>query len=220
MAILEACVESLDEARAAAAGGAARIELCANLAEQGVTPDESVIAACAAAIDIPLFVMIRPRPGDFVYSGGELAMMRLQVAAARAAGARGIVTGALTPRRTIDHAAMTTLVEAAGPLPVTFHRAFDLIDDRAAALASLLALKIERVLTSGRSATASAGAAEIARLVERAGRRLIVVAGGGVRAGNVRDIVARTGVTEVHAHVTTREDVQALVANLAVSPSG
>src|SRR5215217_4071049 len=107
MAVLEASVESLDEARAAAAGGAARIELCANLAEQGVTPDQSLMAGCAAAIDIPMFVMIRPRPGDFVYSGDELVAMRQQVAAARAAGARGIVSGALTPGLDIDVAAMT-----------------------------------------------------------------------------------------------------------------
>jgi copper homeostasis protein len=218
-AILETCVETLDEACAAAAGGAARIELCANLAEQGTTPDASVTDACAAAVDIPIFVMIRPRPGDFVYSSDEVAVMRQQIAAARSHGARGIVTGALTRRQTIDLNTMAALVRAAGPLPVTFHRAFDRIDDRGAALQSLLDLGVSRVLTSGGAATAGGGADQIARLVTQAAGRLIVMAGGGIRARNVRDLLARSAVKEVHAHLTTREDVRALVANLDIPPA-
>jgi copper homeostasis protein len=209
--ILEACVETVDEARAADTGGAARIELCADLAEQGTTPAESTTAACVAAVRIPVFVMVRVRAGRFVYSGEELAAMCRQVARARSLGAAGIVTGALRPDGTIDADAVSALVDVADTLPVTFHRAFDATPDRAAALETLVTCGVVRVLTSGGAPTAEAGAAEIARLVRQAAGRLSVIAAGRVRADNVRNIVARTGVTEVHAHVTATPDVERLV---------
>ena len=220
MAILEACVETVDEARAVEQGGTSRIELCANLAEQGTTPDEAAIAACVAAVRIPVFVMVRPRAGNFVYANEELSVMRGQVFRARSLGASGIATGGLRPDRTIDTKAVAALLDAAGPLPLTFHRAFDLTPDRDEALERLIALGVARVLTAGGAATADAGAGAIAALVRRAGSRIGVVAAGTIRAHNVTDILSKTGATEVHAHVTTGAEVRALVAKLDLhSPS-
>lgn len=217
MALLEACVETLDEARAAEAGGAARIELCVNLAEQGTTPPDALLASCLSVLTIPVFAMVRPRGGSFVYTRAETRTMRAQVARARALGAHGIVTGALTEAGTVAEQAMRALVEAAMPLPTTFHRAFDATIDREASLEVLIPLGVKRVLTSGGAPTAAQGAAEIARLVRLAAGRLIVVAGGSIRAPNAAALVAATGATELHAHVTSVEQVAQLVR--AVTPS-
>jgi copper homeostasis protein len=212
--ILEACVESVTEARAAQAGGAARVELCANLAGHGTTPPDTLLAACVRALAIPVFVMARPRQGSFVYRPEEVTTMRRQIARAKALGASGVVTGALTPAGAVDEPAMRALLDAASPLPVTVHRAFDLIRDRGEAIETLVALGAARVLTSGGRARAAEGSDTIAGLVQQAGGRLVVIAGGGVRAHNVRAIVARTGVAEVHAHLTTEAAVRALVSRL------
>jgi copper homeostasis protein len=216
--ILEACVESVDEARAAEAGGAARVELCIDLAVQGTTPPDLLLGDCVRALTIPVCAMVRPRGGPFVYSPSEIAAMREDVRRARALGARGIVTGALTEAGGVDAEAMRALVEAAGPLPTTFHRAFDLIRDRREALESLIAIGIARVLTSGGAATAVEGADAVETLVRQAAGRLVVVAAGGIRAHNVRAVVEGTGVTEVHAHVTTVEDVTRLVRAATTPP--
>lgn len=209
--MLEACVETLEEARAAEAGGAARIELCVNLAEQGTTPPDALLASCLSVLRIPVFAMVRPRGGSFVYTPEEITTMREDVRRARALGAHGIVTGALTEAGTVAEEPMRALVEAAMPLPTTFHRAFDATTDRAGALEVLVSLGASRVLTAGGAATAAQGAAEIARLVRLAAGRLIVVAGGGIRAHNAAALVAATGVAEVHAHVTAVGDVTRLV---------
>lgn len=212
--ILEACVETIAEARAAEAGGAARIELCVNLAEQGTTPPDVLLADCVRALTIPVFAMVRPRGGPFVYTPPEIAAMREDVQRARALGARGIVTGALTPTGDVDTHAMRVLVEAAGPLSTTFHRAFDLTRDRHGALEALIALGIARVLTSGGAATAVEGAGEIATLTRQAAARIVVMAGGGIRAHNVAAVVARSGVTEVHAHLGAEDAVREVLHQL------
>jgi copper homeostasis protein len=209
--IVEACVETVDEARSAEAGGASRLELCANLAEGGTTPDEATVRAVVNAVAIPAFIMIRPRAGSFVYTDAELADMERQVVRAQTRGANGIVTGALTAADAIDVLSVRRLVAAAGPLPVTFHRAFDRVADRERALDTLATLGVARVLTSGGAPTALDGADDIARLVRQAAGRLIVVAAGGVRAHNVREVVARTGVAEIHAHLTAVGAVDAIV---------
>ena len=211
LVLVEACVESVEEARAAEAGGAARVELCVGLAEQGITPPDTLLADCLRSLTIPVCAMVRPRGGSFVYTAAEVAMMREQIRRARARGARGIVTGCLTEDGTVDTESTHALVDAAGPLPVTYHRAFDLTRDWSEALEALIALGIDRVLTSGGAATAVEGADEIAKLVRQAAGRISVMAGGGIRAHNVGAVVARSGVTEVHAHVTAVEDVMRLV---------
>lgn len=195
---VEVAVESVAGALAAERGGADRIELCQSLGEGGLTPSAGLFAAVRAAVRLPVVVMVRPRSGDFLFDDGEFAVTRRDAAALRAAGADGIVTGALTADGRIDRERLAELRDLAGALPLTFHRAFDLCADADRALDVLLELGCARLLTSGQAANAEAGAAVIRRMVERAGSRLAVIAGAGVRDHNVAAIVAATGVREVH----------------------
>jgi copper homeostasis protein len=199
----EVCAESADAVLAAVAAGAHRVELCADLSVGGVTPSPAAVtAAVAAAGSRPVHVLIRPRAGDFAYSEAELAVMVASIGAARRAGAAGLVIGALTPDGRVDVPACEALVAAARPASVTFHRAFDETADPLAAFGQVLALGADRLLTSGAAETALAGADLIAELVRRAARqpagKLTVLAGGGVTAANAGEIVARTGVSELH----------------------
>ena len=198
--LFESCVDSVDTALASARGGAGRVELCARLDVGGTTPDAALIDRCIA-LGTPVAVMIRPRGGDFVYDRDEIEAMVQAIRAAAGAGAAAVVFGALRFDGTIDAGAMQRLLEAAQPLPVTCHKAIDATRDPLEALEALLALGIDRVLTSGGAPTAAAGAATIARMVARAGDALTVMAGGGVRANGVADLVRLTGVREVHARL-------------------
>ena len=198
--LFESCVDSVDTAAASARGGAGRDELSARLDVGGTTPDPALVARCVA-LGTPVCVMIRPRPGDFVYDRGEVEAMAQAIQVAAAAGAAGVVFGALRFDGTIDAGVMHRLLDAAQPLPVTCHKAIDATRDPLEALEALLALGIDRVLTSGGAPTAAAGAATIARMVARAGDALTVMAGGGVRASGVAELVHRTGVREVHARL-------------------
>lgn len=200
--VVEVAVDSVTGARLAAAAGADRLELCGSLAEGGLTPSAGLLAAVLAAVRVPVFVMVRPRAGDFLYDDGEFETMRRDVAYLRTAGAAGIVTGVLHEDGRVDHERLRELVATARSLPVTFHRAFDLAAEPAAALEVLIAADVARVLTSGQAASASDGADAIARHVAAAGDRLVVVAGAGVRAATVRELVDRTGVREVHLSAT------------------
>jgi copper homeostasis protein len=213
MAILiEAAVESLDDARAAIVGGAHRLELCAELDSGGTTPTRSIVADVIAHVEVPVLVMIRPRAGDFVYTRAELDRMRTDVGAALELGAAGVVLGALDASRRVDTAATRELIAAAQGRPVTFHRAIDDTPDLLAALDSLVSLGVARVLSSGAAPTALVGAGMLAAMVARAGDVLTIVAGGGVRAGNVAAIVRRTGVREVHARCGGEEErIRAIV---------
>jgi len=203
MAVLvEACVDSVVSAVAAERGGAGRVELCDNLFDGGTTPSAGMISAVKAAVKIPVFVIIRPRGGGFVYSYDELAVMRLDIDAARMLGADGIVLGALSKDARIDEEQLRPLLDAAGGLPVTFHRAFDLTRDRAESLETLMRLKVARVLTSGGAASAIEGVEQIATLVRRGGDHIRIMAGGGIREETVREIVERAGVAEVHVRGT------------------
>jgi copper homeostasis protein len=198
-ALLECVVETADAAVAAERAGANRLELCVRLESGGVTPPPQLIADVVAAVSIPVFVMARPRAGDFVYTDQELASILRDIDVARAHGAQGIVTGMLRSDHRVDVARMRRVVEAANELPVTFHRAFDEAPDRAAALEAVISARVRRVLTSGGAATAAEGADRLAALVEQAGTRMTILAGGGVRAHNVRALLARSRVGEVHA---------------------
>lgn len=200
--VVEACVDSVSSAVAAQRGGAHRLELCDALFDGGTTPSAGMIAACKAAVSIPVFVIIRPRGGGFVYSDTERDVMRRDVVAARELGADGVVIGGLRSDGTIDLPLVRMLVETAHGLPVTFHRAFDLTPDLGAALDSLAEAGIERVLTAGGAPTAIEGATTLAELVRQAGSRIVVMAGGGVREENVRRLVAVSGAREVHVRLT------------------
>lgn len=200
--LVEACVDSVASATAAERGGARRLELCSAIFDGGTTPSAGMIAACKSTVAIPVFVLIRPRGGGFVFSDVERDVMRRDVMVARDVGADGIVVGCLQPDRTIDLALLGCLVDAAHGLPVTFHRAFDLTPDLPAALGSLVDAGVQRVLTSGGAPTAAEGATALADLVRLAGSQLVVMAGGGIRDHDVRRVVSVSGVREVHVRLT------------------
>ncbi len=204
--LIEACVDALDAALEAERGGADRLELCGELLQGGVTPSAGLIGAVWERVEIPVSVLVRPRTGDFLYTEDELDVMRRDIATARALDVDGVVIGALTREGDVDVAAVSQLVDAAGPLAVTFHRAFDFARDLPLALETLIELGVDRVLTSGGAASALAGAAPLAELVRQAGSRITVLAGGGITAANVADVVRRSGAQEVHLRAAARVD--------------
>ncbi len=204
--LIEAAVESLDAALAAAEGGAHRIELCTDLAQGGTTPDLNLLQA---QLPIPVFILVRPRAGDFVYTDAEHRTMLEQISRARSAGAHGIVTGDLSLDRTRD------LIAAARPLPVTFHRAFDVFPDRTEALERLISLGVDRLLTSGGAATAAEGADQIRALVAQANGRIVILPGGGINPETVARLVRETGVREVHFSVRDADKVRKVVQALS-----
>lgn len=149
-------------------------------------------------------MLVRPRGGDFVYSADEVDVMKRDIDVARQHGAAGIVTGALDHDRKVDVATTRQLVQASARLPVTFHRALDFARSLTEALEDVIKIGVSRVLTSGGAPTALEGVEVIARLVDQASDRITVMAGGGIREHNVRDVIARAGVREVHARATSR----------------
>ena len=195
--ILEVCVDTPAGLAAAIAGGADRIELCSALALQGLTPAPGLMAIAAEA-EIPIYPMIRPRNGDFVYDAADLDAILRDIDATRDAGLAGVVIGANLSTGELDVDALSMLVAHAEGLGVTLHRAFDLTPDPFAALETAIDLGFERILTSGCALNAVAGAETIGKLVEQADGRIAILAGGGVNPSNVAELVARTGVTEVH----------------------
>ena len=204
--LIEAAVESLDDALAAVDGGADRLELCANLADGGTTPSDDLIIDVIEHVSIPVYVMIRPRGGSFVYSTSELEDMRRSIDRARELDADGLVFGVLNTSNRVDTIRTQSLMDAAGDLPVTFHRAFDRVVDRVDALDSLIDLGVARLLTSGGAPTAAEGLSALRELVEIAGDDIVILAGGGVRFQNVLEIVDETGVSEVHARCELEAD--------------
>lgn len=202
--MIEAAVESLDAALAAAEGGAHRIELCSNLAVGGTTPPLDLLRAAKSQLLIPIFVLVRPRAGDFVYTDAEHHTMLDQIQQAKAAGARGIVTGSLTAQREIDEARVTELIKAARPLPFTFHRAIEVCARIDAALETLIRLGVDRVLTS----------TQIGELVIQAAGRIVILAGGGINAGNAARIVQETAVREIHFSVKDAQKVRDVLESL------
>ena len=199
MALLEVAASSLASALAAQAGGAGRVELCGHLADGGVTPSYGLVAAARDRLRIPLYVLVRPRGGDFLYDDAEFDVMRRDIKACVRLGCDGVVIGALDAGAAVDLAGCRVLMAAAGRLGVTFHRAFDATRDPARALEDVIALGCERVLTSGGCRGALDGAEHIAALVQRAAGRIRVMAGAGVRPQNVAELLARSRADEVHA---------------------
>lgn len=195
--LLEVCVDTPAGLAAAIAGGADRIELCAALALQGLTPAPGLMAQAAKA-PIPIYPMIRPRNGDFCYDAGDLDHMRRDIDAVREYGLAGVVIGANLSDGQLDLDALEMLAEHSRGLGLSLHRAFDLVPEQSVALEAAIALGFERVLTSGGALTAQAGAQRIAELVRQADGRIGILAGAGVRPSNVAELVRRTGVREVH----------------------
>jgi len=202
--LVEACVDTVASAIAAETGGAGRLELCDDLVEGGTTPSIGTISLVRERVTIPLFVIVRPRGGDFLYDADDLTVMRRDIDAARAAGADGVVIGALTADGRVDAELTRRLIESARPMAVTFHRAFDVVRDQDEALDTLLALGVDRVLTSGGAPTAIEGIPRLRQLVARAGDALAILAGGRIDASNAARIVAETGARELHVRGTER----------------
>lgn len=200
MILVEACVTSARSAQAAQAAGVGRIELCARITRDGLTPAARTVAATRAATNLPIRIMLRPHDRGYVYDVRARRALLDGVALARAHGVEGVVVGCLTPGHVVDADLLSDVIACARPLKVTFHRAFDLVRDPAAALDSLIRLGVDDALTSGGESTALSGAKVLRRLERQADGRIRIVAAGRIRAANARAIVAATRVRAVHAH--------------------
>jgi copper homeostasis protein len=197
--LLEISVETAEAAVAAERGGAQRIELCTQLRLGGLTPGDELMRVVRESVCVPVFAMIRPRAGDFVYSPEELTRMFRDIAAAQRLGMDGIVLGVLTRNREVDVEHTRELVMAARPLPVTFHRAFDDVADLDAALKDVITTDAARILTSGGAAGAPAGTEKLACLVRAAKERVIILPGGGINALNAAHVARQSGARELHS---------------------
>jgi len=197
--LLEISVQNVAAAKAAERGGAPRIELCANLDAGGLTPSQELMRQVRHEVRIPIFAMIRPRVGDFVYSPAEIGYMKRDIDLAKSARMDGIVLGSLTADHYVDVERTRALVKFAQPLPVTFHRAFDVIADQDTELNAVIATGAARILTSGGAATAPAALDKLARLVAAAQERITIVPGGGINASNITEVARRTGAREFHS---------------------
>lgn len=218
MAILiENAVFNIPAALQAQAGGADRIELCDNPAEGGTTPSAGVIDTVRRKLNIDVFVMIRPRGGDFIYSEDEYGAMKADIMACKRAGIDGVVFGILNEEGKIDVERCKELILLAKPMSVTLHRAFDLTPDPEAALFDAIAAGFDRILTSGRAISAEHGIDLLKKLVDLSQGSVKIMAGVGVHAGNARRIVEETGVEELHFSARTWQESSAPRHNNAIS---
>lgn len=208
--LIEACVESPEEALRSERLGADRIELCDNLAVGGTTPSHGVVAVALERCSIPVYPIVRSRGGDFVFGSDDVRAMLHDVTQLRTLGVPGMVIGALTLRGTIDRDTVARLRDAAGPIDLTFHKAFDAVGDQAGALDTLIELGISRVLTGGGAGSAWEGSRQIASLVRQAAGRISIMAGGGIIAPHALELVAATGVAEIHLRATDGERFEAV----------
>lgn len=205
--MLEIIATTVEDALLAEKGGADRLELCAALSEDGLTPSAGCIEEVVKAVEIPVHVIVRPHNNGFIYSEADVAVMQKDIAFIRKTGAAGIVIGACTAEKMIDVTVMETLLAEAGELAVTFHRAFDEIDDQLAALKVLQTMpQITRVLTSAGKPSVLQALPQLKALVEAtADSELTILAGSGITAEKV-DEVLRTGVSEIHLGSGVREE--------------
>lgn len=206
---VEVCVDSVQQARNAADNGATRLELCANLNEGGTTPSAGMIEAVCSSTDVPVYTMIRPRPGNFVFDRDELAIMKTDIATARCSGAKGVVFGVLQENGWIDLEGTLDLLRTARAegMHVTFHRAFDVCPRPDLALAALIQLEIDNLLTSGQRQSAYEGLTFIHQLVEAAEDKINIIAGGGISPENVRSI-QQSGVKAIHFTARKKPDTE------------
>jgi copper homeostasis protein len=201
--LLEISVETVEAALAAERGGANRIELCADLSVGGVTPSVKLMGAVRERLHIPIFTMIRPRPGGFVYSSAEFASMKSATSTAKKLGMNGVVLGILDSNHRIDVDCTRELVELAQPLPTTFHRAFDESADLLQALENAIQTGAERILTSGGAITAPEGTEMLAELFAAARDRIVIVPGAGTNASNIAQLAMQAGAREFHSGLSS-----------------
>jgi len=203
--ILEVCVNSAISAIEAQKGGADRVELCENLHDGGTTPSAGSIRLARKKLTIGLFVMIRPRGGDFLYSPEEFEIMEEDIRVTKEAGADGVVFGILMADGTIDVARMKRLADLARPMGITCHRAFDMTSDPFRALEALAGLGIDRILTSGQQPSAPQGELLIRDLIRQSAGRIIIMPGCGIKEHNISRLIETTGAKEVHIHLEKQE---------------
>ncbi|XP_054654516.1 copper homeostasis protein cutC homolog isoform X1 [Dunckerocampus dactyliophorus] len=204
--LMEVCVDSVESAVNAERGGAGRLELCCSLMEGGLTPSVGLLQVVKRYVKIPVYVMIRPRGGDFLYSDQEVEVMRKDMEVMKNHGADGFVLGALTEDGRVDAELCMEFLAAARPLPVTFHRAFDMVHDAAVALETLVSLGFQRVLTSGCDNSALEGLPLIKRLVDQAKGRITIMPGGGITERNLQRILEGSGAQEFHCSARSSRD--------------
>jgi copper homeostasis protein len=205
---LEIVCANIESVVAAQQGGADRVELCENLIEGGTTPSYGMIYEARKKLSIALNIMIRPRGGDFLYSGDEFEIMKHDIGNCKKLNADGVVFGILKADGSIDKNKTKELVGYAQPLQVTFHRAFDLTGDPFKALEDVIECGCNRILTSGQKATALDGAVMISELIKHSKGRIIIMPGGGVRSSNVAELISKTKATEVHSSAKMIRDSQ------------
>jgi copper homeostasis protein len=196
---MEVCANSVASALAAAEGGAIRVELCDNLLEGGTTPSYAQIWHAKEMLSIPVFPIIRPRGGDFLYSDLEFEIMKTEIKMCRSLHCEGVVFGILTADGHIDMARCEELIDLAGPMSVTFHRAFDRSCDLKKSLEDIIYLGCSRLLTSGGAATAYEGIETITALNKQASGRIIIMPGAGISVENIEKVIQHTGVREFHS---------------------
>jgi len=201
--LLEISVETIGSAVAAERGGAHRVELCSDLSVGGVTPSAELMRNARAAVKVPIFAMIRPRGGNFVYSNSELAQMRRDIDLAKSCKMDGLVLGILHADNMVDIERTRELVRIASPLPVTFHRAFDETPNLHTALEAVIQTGATRILTSGGKRNAQLRAAALADLVVAAADRIIILPGGGINTSNFAEVIRATRAHEFHSGLGT-----------------
>jgi len=202
--LLEVCVEDAAGLAAAVEGGADRIELCSALSVGGLTPSPGLMAV-AGQLDIPVYAMIRPRPGDFVFDANDIGVMHGDIDAARSAGLAGVVLGASLSDGSLDAATLRLLTDRAAGLGLTLHRAFDLVPDFAEAVDIAVDLGFERILTSGGAKKAPDAVGPLARIIAAANGRISIMPGSGVTLGSVDELLAQLAPTEVHSSCSRDE---------------
>nr|XP_020498565.1 copper homeostasis protein cutC homolog isoform X1 [Labrus bergylta] len=240
--LMEVCVDSVESAVNAERGGAGRLELCTSLLEGGLTPSLGLLQIVKQYVKIPVYVMIRPRGGDFLYSDHEVEVMRKDIELMKSHGADGLVLGALTEDGRVDAELCMEFLAAARPLPVTFHRAFDMVHDPAVALETLVSLGFQRVLTSGCDTSALEGLPVIKRLVDQAKGRIAIMpgkyicfihavctgflfphfyvfvnTGGGITERNLQRILEGSGAQEFHGSARSSKDSAMKFRNTCVT---
>jgi copper homeostasis protein len=197
---VEVCANSIESALAGQSGGAVRIELCDNLAEGGVTPSLETIRQAREALNIQLYVIIRPRGGNFVYDEAEFETMKQNIRLCGEVGCDGVVIGMLTPQGEVDIPRCAELVRLARTfsMSVTFHRAFDCCRDQFQSLDDIIRLGCDRILTSGGKNSAPEGAPVIRQLIEQAAGRVRIMPGAGITMDTIAELVRITGLKEFH----------------------
>ena len=195
---LECCVDSTQSAICAKEGGADRLELCANLVIGGTTPTLALFEQIRRTVDIRIHVLIRPRFGDFLYSPLEAELICEEISAFRAAGADGVVIGSLLPDGSLNMEQMKILMEEAGDMSVTLHRAFDVCADPYETLEQAVSLGIDTILTSGQKNICTLGTDLLKDLVDRSAGRIVIQVGSGVNADVIEEVYPKTGARAYH----------------------